>query len=228
MTVQAHVVRGLHAIWGGKVAGEMVEWYRRQLLGQEDHVAAEGLSWETLMPEAAAATPGAGGIMFLPHMSGAACPIVDGQSLGVFAGLTPRATRGQMLRAIIEGLDYQFLDMVLAMEKALGSELQRVIAVGGATRNAFWMQNKADVIGRPIEIPNVEEATPLGAAMLAGIGVGLYRDEEDACQRVYRPGKTYEPDPQLADAVRRWFALYRELYPATAPVSHRLFKEFTT
>jgi xylulokinase len=228
MTVQAHVVRGLHAIWGGAVAGEMVEWYRRQLLGHEDHVAAGGISWDTLMPEAAAALPGAGGIMFLPHMSGAACPIVDGQSLGVFAGLTPRATRGQMLRAIIEGVDYQFRDMVLAMEVALGSELQRVIAVGGATRNAFWMQNKADVIGRPIEIPNVDEATPLGAAVLAGIGVGLYQNEEDAWERVYRPGRTYEPDPQLAKQYARWFATYRELYPATAPVSHRLFKEFTT
>ncbi|MHB0960674.1 MAG: FGGY-family carbohydrate kinase [Pirellulaceae bacterium] len=228
MTVQAHVVRGLHAIWGGAVAGEMIEWYRRQLMGHADHVASESISWDTLMPEATAAAPGAGGIMFLPHMSGAACPVVDGQSLGVFAGLTPRATRGQMLRAIIEGLDYQFRDIVLAMENALGSELQRVIAVGGATRNEFWMQNKADVIGRPIEIPNVEEATPLGAAMLAGIGVGLYKDEEEAWQRVYRPGKIYEPNPQLAAQYVRWFAIYRDLYPATASVSHRLFKEFTT
>ena len=228
MTVQAHVVRGLHAIWGGAVAGEMVEWYRRQLSGQEDNAAGAGISWDILMPEAAAASPGAGGVMFLPHMSGAACPVVDGRSLGVFAGLTPRASRGQMLRAIIEGLDYQFRDMVVTLEEALGSEIQRVIAVGGATRNAFWMQNKADVTGRPIEIPDVEEATPLGAAALAGIGVGLYKDEDEASKRVYRPGKTYQPDTKLAGMYSRWFDLYRELYPATAPVSHRLFKEFTT
>jgi sugar (pentulose or hexulose) kinase len=54
------------------------------------------------------------------------------------------------------------------------------VAVGGATRNVFWMQNKADVTGLPVEVPEVEEATPLGAAILAGIGVGLYRDEQDA------------------------------------------------
>ena len=228
MTVQAHVVRGLHAIWGGAVAGEMVEWYRRQLLGQGDHVAADGLSWDVLMPEAAEASPGCGGVLFLPHMSGAACPVVDGESLGAFVGLTPRATRGQMLRAIIEGLDYQFRDMVLALEKSLGVSLQRVIAVGGATRNAFWMQNKADVVGRPLEIPQIEEASPLGAAMLAGLGVGLYRDEEDACQHVYRPGLTYEPDAKLADKYSGWFNMYQELYPATASLSHRLFKEFTS
>ena len=74
----------------------------------------------------------------------------------------------------------------------------------------------------------MEEATPLGAAALAGIGVGLYKDEDEACKRVYRPGKTYQPDTKLADKYSRWFDLYRELYPATAPVSHRLFKEFTT
>jgi xylulokinase len=133
-----------------------------------------------------------------------------------------------MLRAIIEGLDYQFLDTVLALESALGSKLQRVVAVGGAIRNAFWMQNKADVIGRPIETPRIEEATPLGAALLAGIGVGLYQDEEDACQHVYREGETYEPDPQRAARYTDWFELYRQLYPATATLNHRIFKEFTT
>jgi xylulokinase len=228
MTVQAHVVRGLHAIWGGAVAGEMVEWYRRQLSGSDDNAAGAGISWDTLMPEAAAASVGSGGVMFLPHMGGAACPVVDGQSLGAFAGLTPRASRGQMLRAIIEGLNYQFRDMVVTLEKATGTEIQRVIAVGGGTRNTFWMQNKADVLGRPIEIPDVEEATPLGAAALAGIGVGLYKDADEASSRVYRRGKTYQPDSGLANRYLRWFEIYRELYPATAPVNHRLFKEFNS
>ena len=133
-----------------------------------------------------------------------------------------------MLRAVIEGLNYQFRDMVLTLEQATGTEVQRVIAVGGGTRNTFWMQNKADVIGRPIEIPDVEEATPLGAACLAGIGVGLYKDADEACKRVYRPGKTYQPDEGLRGAYSRWFGIYRDLYPATAPINHRLFKEFTT
>ncbi len=194
MTVQAHVVRDMHAVWGGNVAGEMVEWYRRQLAGSEANVTATGLDWDTLIGEAAATQPGAGGVLFLPHMSGTASPVVDSQSLGVFAGLTPRASRGDMLRAIIEGLDYQFLDMVLALEKSLGTTLERFIAVGGATRNTFWMQNKADVVGRPIEVHDVEEATPLGAAILAGIGVGLYQRRRRclpsrAARRPYLPAR---------------------------------------
>jgi xylulokinase len=225
MTVQAHVARGRHAIWGGNVAGEMVEWYRQHLASA---AATANSDWQTLMAEAEAAPPGAKGVFFLPHMSGAASPVVDPRSLGVFAGLSTRSERGDLLRAIFEGLDYQFLDIMTALQDAVAKPLERIIAVGGATRNAFWMQNKADVSGRPIEVPDVEEATPLGAAILAGIGVGLYADEMDAVQHVFRPGKTYQPDPERATQYARWFEIYRGLYPATNPVSQRIFEEFMT
>jgi len=98
--------------------------------------------------------------------------------------------------------------------------------VGRGTRNTFWVQTKATVVGRPIEVPEVEEATPLGAAIVAGIGLGLYRDEEEACARVYRPGPIYQPDPALARRYAEWFTLYKDLYPALAPVSHGLFERF--
>ena len=61
-------------------------------------------------------------------------------------------------------------------------------------------------------------------SILAGIGVGLYRDEEDAFQRVYRPGRTYEPDPERSARYAEWFQVYRDVYPAVRPISHRLFE----
>jgi xylulokinase len=227
VTVQAHVARGRHSAWGGAVAAEMLEWYRKQYgaavvqQAQQPHRAV----WECLVDAAASAPPGAHGVMFLPHMSGAACPVVDSRSLGAFVGLGGQATSADMLRAVIEGLDYQLLDIVTAMQSELSTPLERFVAVGGATRNSFWMQNKADVLGRPLEVPAVTEATPLGAAILAGIGVGLYADEEEACGRVYKPGKTYYPDPALSARYARWFQIYRDLYPALAGVNHRLFDE---
>lgn len=231
MTVQAHVARGKHAAWGGNVAADMLEWYRAQFgtAHQSDppsenteHLTGDA-EWDRLIAAAAASPPGARRVMFLPHMSASGCPVVDPRSMGAFVGLSNLATRGDVLRAIIEGLDYQFLDIVTALEAGLNVELDRVIAVGGATRNRFWMQNKADVIGRPIEVPDVEEATPLGAAILAGIGIGAYRDEEDAFNRVYKPGKTYHPDPELSTRYAQWFRVYKELYPAISPISHQLF-----
>jgi xylulokinase len=146
--------------------------------------------------------------------------------MGAFVGLSNFVHNGDMLRAIIEGLDYQVLDIVTALKTGLGINPDKLVAVGGATRNQFWMQNKADVVGLPIEVPEVEEATPLGAAILAGIGVGLYADEQDAFERVYKPGITYQPDPKLAPNYAEWYQIYKQLYPILAPVSHQLYKQF--
>ncbi|MFV2067320.1 MAG: L-fuculokinase [Pirellulales bacterium] len=230
MTVQAHVARGMHAIWGGNVAGEMLEWWRKQVADPALAGSASSgrIDWEALMAEASSSPPGARGVMFLPHMGGSACPVVDPRSLGAFVGLSTRATRGDIARSVIEGLNYQFLDTVSAIESTLGTRLDQLVAVGGATRNAFWMQNKADIAGRPVEVPGVEEATPLGAAILAGIGVGIFQDEQDAFERVYRPGKTYEPDLEMSRRYADWFQIYRDLHPAVEPISHRLFEEFIT
>ena len=141
-------------------------------------------------------------------------------------GLSNFVQRGDMLRAIIEGLDYQVLDIVTGLRNGLGICPDKLVAVGGATRNPFWMQNKADITGLPIDVPNVKESTPLGAAILAGIGVDLYRNEQDAFERVYKPGKTYYPDAQLACKYAEWYQIYKQLYPALHPVSHQLYDQF--
>jgi xylulokinase len=228
VTVEAHVARDRYAIWGGAVSSDMLEWYRKEY-GFEARQQAEaccGVDWDFLMADAAASPAGARGVMFLPHMSGAGCPVVDSRSLGAFAGLSGFATRGDILRSVIEGLDYQFLDIVRTMQSGAGVPFDRLVVVGGAVRNKFWMQNKADVAGIPIEAPAVDEATPLGAAMLAGIGVGLYRDERDAYEQVRKLGAVYEPDPALSARYTDLFGVYQQLYPALAPISRQLYDRF--
>ncbi len=228
VTVEAHVARGLYAIWGGAVSSEMLEWYRKEYGFEARHKAEAqgGTDWDCLMAEAAEAPAGARGAMFLPHMSGSGCPVVDARSLGGFVGLSNFATRGDMVRAIVEGLDYQCLDIVRTMQEELNVPFEKLVVVGGAMRNRFWMQNKADMVGMRIEVPEVEDATPLGAAMLAGIGVGLYKNEEDAYRQVYRPGGVYEPDPRATARYAELFPIYKQLYSALAPISHQLYDRF--
>jgi xylulokinase len=170
------------------------------------------------------APPGAGGVMFLPHMSGATIPVADSSSMGAFVGLRNVVGKGHMLRAIIEGLNYQLLQILSGMESALGVRADKFVAVGGGVSNSFWMQTKADMVGKPFETPQVEEATPLGAAILAGIGVGLYRDEQDAFQRVYRSGRVYEPDLKLTAQYAERFAAFQRLYPALKDIHATLRK----
>jgi xylulokinase len=235
VTVEAHVARDRYAIWGGAVSSDMLEWYRQEygFEAKQKAEACSGADWDFLMEDAVAAPAGAHGVMFLPHMSGAGCPVVDARSLGAFVGLSGFATKGDMLRAIIEGLDYQFLDIVRTMQTpthqgqaGAGVPVDELVVVGGAIRNRFWMQNKADMVGRPIEVPDVEEATPLGAAMLAGIGVGVYRDEQDAFEQVRKPGVIYEPDPALSARYADLFEVYKQINPALAPISHALYDRF--
>jgi xylulokinase len=75
-------------------------------------------------------------------------------------------------------------------------------------------------------VPDIEEATPLGAAILAGIGIGLYKNEQDAFDHVYKPGETFEPNPKLASQYADWFQIYRQLYPALKPINHQLYDQF--
>jgi len=222
--VDSHVARHTWTAMGAAVAAEMLEWFRREYGFAEKQQAERegGLDWDYLMQAAAAAPPGARGVMFLPHMSGSHCPVVDHRSAGAFVGLKNIVTKGDMLRAIIEGLDYQFLQIVRGFESGLDVRPERIVAIGGAIHNDFWMQNKADVIGRPIEVPDLDEAVPLGAAILAGIGVGLYRDEQDAFERVYKPGRTYQPDPALSARYAEWFHTFEQIYPALRELNGQL------
>jgi xylulokinase len=223
--VDAHVARDTWTVMGATVAAEMLEWFRKEF-GAEEKRRAEaegGADWDFLMELAAAAPPGARGTMFLPHMSGSHCPVVDHRSLGAFVGLRNLAAKGDMLRAIVEGLDYQFLQIVRGFESAVGVKAEKIVAIGGAINNAFWMQNKADVVGRPIEVPELDEAVPLGAAILAGIGVGLYGSEEDAFRQVSRPGRIYRPDPELTGRYAEWFKTFEQIYPALKDLNRRLY-----
>jgi xylulokinase len=228
VTVETHVARDTYAVWGGAVAADMLEWHRREygLAAQQQAEKEGGVDWDYLMADASTSPAGAKGVMFLPHMSAAGCPVVDARSLGAFVGLSNFVQHGDMLRAIIEALDYQVLDIVTALKTGFDINPDRLVAVGGATRNSFWMQNKADVVGLPIEVPDIEEATTLGAAILAGIGIGLYRNEQDAFERVYKPGKTYQPDPQLAPKYAEWYQIYKQLYPILKPINHQLYDQF--
>lgn len=218
--IDSHVARDRFAAIGCVVAADMLEWFRKHFGAEEAERARRegGVDWDYLMALAREVPPGADGLMFLPHMSGSTVPVVDPASLGAFVGLRNLCGKGHLVRATIEGLSYQFLQMLEGLRDAFQVTAEKLIAVGGGAQNAFWTQTKADMVGKPIEIPALEEATPLGAAILAGIGVGLYRDEEEACERVYRPGRIVEPDLDLTARYAERFEIFKRLYPALKPI----------
>jgi xylulokinase len=186
--------------------------------GAASPVEGDGAEWDKLIALAEAVPPGADGVLFMPHMSGSTCPVVDASSRGAFAGLRNIATKGHLLRAMIEGINYQFRQIVSGLETVLKARPDRIVAIGGPTQNRLWMQNKADVVGKPVEVPELDEAVPLGAAILAGIGVGVYKDEADAFHQVHKTGRVYEPNPALRGLYDERYDVFTRLYPALKAV----------
>ena len=228
LTVEAHSAPGTYCIWAGGTAASMLEWYKDQIGSEAQRRAqtGQGNVWSNLMDEARSAPPGANGIFFLPHFNGTACPNLNPRSLGAFLGLNDTTKKEDMVRAVVEGLDYAFLDMLKALELGAGQKAEKITAIGGGARNEFWMQNKADVSGRLVVTPEIEEATALGAAMLAGVGVGIYKNLAEAAQRVHKPGRLFEPNLKLASFYAELFEIYREIYPALQQVNSRIYNLF--
>ena len=225
--IQSHVAPNRYAAWGAAPSGESLEWFRKRFGFEAEHKAkTDGDVWKHLLASLEDTSPGASSVIFLPHLSAAGCPISDPKSLGAFVGISNTATHADMLRAVIEGINYQFLEICQAMESGLNCSFDNIIVSGGGSQNEFWLQNKADMLGLPIEVSNIKEASALGAAMLAGAAISLYKNLDEAYERVKKPGKVYKPDLELNAKYESLFKIYKSIYPALKPISNALFDRF--
>ena len=185
-----HVVPDKYFWLGGLPAsGGSVEWLRK-LLGEQQ------LSYKDLkhlLEKVEEPT----GILYYPYLAGSGAPLADPKVRGAFIGLAAAHQRSEMVRAVLEGTAYEMESIRRAAVLATGQDIARIIAVGGGTYNSHWMQIKADVSNCTFELFPEAEATLLGAALLAGIGTGVYGDAERAHRALKLPSsKTVEPDSQ--------------------------------
>jgi xylulokinase len=205
-----HTVPGYYYLVGGFMSGAVVDWVSRLLAGDT--------SQDTLirlMDEAASAPPHAQGIRFLPYLGGSGPPDRDPNAWGAWLGLRLNHTRGDVVRATMEGLTFALRYLLEGFQPVTGLTASQLRAVGGGSRNRWWQSLKADVLGLPIEVPAVSDVTASGAALLAGIGVGMFNDAADAAVRSYRPAVRYEPDPDRRAAYDTAYQqVFLKLYPA--------------
>ncbi len=228
LTVESHVARNMYCTTGFAVSADMTEWYRREFCYEErERAAISGCAdWQCIMEGPEEAPTGANGVFFLPHFSGAGSPANDSRSLGAFVGLHNGVTKACLARAMFEGLNYQSRQLIEAVASSAGGPVERIVVTGGAARNSFWMQNKADIIGQPIDVSDTEEATALGAAILAGIGAGVYSSESEAYERTRAAVRTIEPDMESAEQYERYYRIFESVYPALRGVNETIYKNF--
>lgn len=173
------------------VAGAAVQWLRDGL-----RIVADAAETEA----AARAVPDSGGVYLVPAFVGLGAPYWDERARGVLVGLTRGTTREHLVRATLEAIAFQSRDLVECMVADAGLRPSALRVDGGACRNAFLMQFQADVLGIPVERPRMLEVTAFGAAALAGLGVGTFRDRA-ALESVTGEAAT-RFEPQLAAARR--------------------------
>jgi xylulokinase len=215
-----HVVPEVWVLIGAvSTAGAAFRWFRDQLYPDagDEGVGYDAARYEAMTREAEQSPPGANGVAFLPHMMGERAPIWDPNARGVFFGLTLSSTRGDMIRAIMEGAAYAMRQLIEIMEVHSGVPVRRVVTVGGAARNRLWRRIKADVWNVSLATPAVAEATVLGAALTAGVAAEVYSDYAAAISRAVPPAtEIIRPDAQRHRQYNRPYRLYRQLYPALA------------
>ena len=199
-----HVVPGRWLLQGGTTGGGgALKWLRETMCPE--------LSFAEMSALAETAEPGSGGVTFLPYMAGERSPIWDPKACGVFFGLNFGVTRAQMIRACMEGVAYSLRHNLETAAEA-GARAGVLRAMGGSANSRIWMRIKADVTGCGIEVPGSDTATTLGAAMLAGVGTGVWQDFEEAARQTIRVNRTYEPDPAVKEIYDRGYETYRRLY----------------
>ena len=196
-----------------------VEWFRG-LHGGVDHA--------TLIAEAEAAASETENVLFLPHLRLGSPPFPDPVARGAFLGLSSATGRGTLFRAVLEGIALDGGNMLKAMLGHLGAgPPERILAIGGSTRNQLLMRLKASVYGAPLAVMDLADTTCLGAALLGGMAAGLFADIEEArrglagarARRGARPGVERGPSPAPADDLRRGL---RGAAPAARPAAGRL------
>ena len=134
-----------------------------------------------------------GGVYLVPAFVGLGAPYWDERARGVLVGITRGTTREHLVRATLESIAYQTRDVVECLEQDSGLALEALQVDGGACENDFLMQFQADVLGAPVVRPPVLEVTALGAAMLAGLGVGFWGDRADVAGRTAESSQVFEP-----------------------------------
>jgi xylulokinase len=171
-----------------------------------------GVTQAELFARAEEAPAGADGVLFLPSLSGATSPRWNDRMRGAFGGLALSHGFGSMARAVLEGCAFALRDIVDRLA-ALGLAGEELRVVGGGAQSRLWLQIKADVTGRPVRTLDGHFTTSTGAAMLAGVAAGCFRDLAEAADRCVRlVPEPVLPQPELAATYAEAYAAYRRLF----------------
>jgi xylulokinase len=195
--------------------GLSLRWFRDNFGQDEMQQATAGGSdaYDLLLRDAPS---GPTDLFILPHFAGSGTPTLDPASRGAILGMTFSTRKSEVVKAILEGLTFE-LRQNLDLLRSSGISIDTLHAVGGGAKNANWLQMKADICHATIHRPRLTEAACLGAALLAGVGSGVYDDFPSALDQVFAIERTFSPEPTNSMRYETRYIIYQQIYPLLKP-----------
>jgi xylulokinase len=206
-----------HVMGVTQAAGLSLRWLREQF-GLSSH-GDQG--YELMTREAETISPGADGVLWTPYLMGERTPHLDPGIRAGLIGLAASHSRGHITRAVLEGVAFSLRDSFTIFDE-LSVPVRRVRLGGGGARSPLWRQIQADVYGHPVETVHADEGAAYGAALLAGVGAGLWQSVDDACDRLVRSSVAASPQPPVVEVMNERYAAYRRVYPALRSIDAQL------
>ena len=211
LNTEHHAVPGKYVSFIHNQGGSMVKWFRDTFAAAE-HRQAEEAGRDVYTDLFAEIPEGPSRVVVLPHFTITGPPEFISDSCGVVAGLRLETSRGDILKGILDGITFDLKECIESLPPT-GIEIADFRAVGGGSKSDVWIQLCADILGRPFVRPKITEAGALGAAIIAGVGAGVFPSFEAGVEAMVRLERTFEPDPQQQKRYEGRFETYRRLWP---------------
>ena len=216
-----HVVEGLYVTLGFVSSGGVVlRWFRDTLAQAEvAQAVADGRDVYDILLENIPDAPGTA--MLLPHFTGSGTPHLDLESKGAIVGLTLSTSKGELIKAILEGISYEIKQNLTMLQDA-GVVINEVRAIGGGAKSEKWLQLKADMFGKKVIALDISEGVCLGTAILAGTAIGKYSGIQEAVDLLVKPQKTFYPREEISKQYDQKLQVYQKIYPALRELNEKL------
>jgi xylulokinase len=199
-----------HVMGVTQAAGFSLRWFKDQFGVGGD---SSRDPYDRLSDEASHAPAGSDGVLWAPYLMGERTPHLDPNARAALVGLSSTHTRAHVVRAILEGVAYSLRD-TLTIFADLKLPIESIRLGGGGARGGLWRQIQADVYGMPVDIVEAEEGPAYGAALLAGVGAGVWKSVDEACDAAVRVATRVQPNAPSVAVMNKQYAAYRRLYPA--------------
>ncbi|MTI59081.1 MAG: xylulokinase [Firmicutes bacterium] len=197
-------------------AGMSFNWVKEKLF-------ADTIDYDRLNQLAAAVEPGSDGLVFLPYLYGERTPHADANARGVYFGISGKHEQGHFIRSVMEGVTFGLRDS-LELIRAQGIKTEEIRVIGGGAKSQLWQQIMADIFGQEICLLNIEEGPAFGAALIAGVGAGIYDNFATAESRIIKISKRISPVEENIDRYNELYSIYQNLYPAVKDNYRKLSK----